>query len=65
MREAKDTIYNFSGNTKERIFEDIKKSIKDFGEMGFEVECVEVHYGKPKFQSDPKEGNLPKKQNDK
>lgn len=64
MREAKDTICNFSGKTKESIFEDIKKSIEDFEKMGFEVEDVKISYGKPRFQSDPEEGNLPKKQND-
>ena len=36
MREANDTIYNFSGKTKEEIFEEVKKSIEYFEKMGRE-----------------------------
>jgi hypothetical protein len=63
MRTAEDTIYNFHGK-KEKIIEDVKKSIDDFEKMGLEVDTIKIEFGEIKFQSDPKEGNLPiEKQN--
>jgi hypothetical protein len=59
MKSAKETIYNFSGK-REDLVEEVKKSIEFWKERGLVVDVIELSFEEmPKFQSDPKEGNLP------
>jgi hypothetical protein len=62
MKTAKETIYNFSGNTKD-LAEETRKSILFWKEKGLDVDAIEITYTDSGngFQSDPDEGNLPTK----
>ena len=61
-KEAKETIYNFNGNNKD-LSEEVKKSIEYWKNCGLEIDTIELTFSEEaKFQSDPDEGNLPKKQ---
>lgn len=61
MKTANETIYNFKGN-KKNLVEEVKKSIEFWEKNGLYVDDIEINYSEDtKFQSDPDEGNLPKK----
>lgn len=61
MRQGTLTIYNFNGK-KGDIFEEAKEQTEVMKKAELEIDEITITFTeRPKFQSDPKEGNLLKK----
>lgn len=62
MKTAEINIYNYHGKEEKLLFEEMNKGIEEIKKIGLEIDEIIVKFSeKPKYQSDPEEGNLPKK----